>query len=464
MTSVLLIRPLCEGDEPEFAEPLGIERLAGYLRAHGVPDVELFDRRLYQAERRAVTHRANIPALGFYDDLAQRYPAGNAPDIVGLSLMTAADTPDASRIITRLRHQWPHATFVAGGVFVNTAAHEAARVLPHHVVLLQGEGETQLLALARGTFDPAAPPAPTSPDIWAIPYRPHLERYARLRCAVNMQTSRGCPGSCAFCATPLAPPKLRRWTPRSIALVADEIQECAERLLCAGLPPIFNFVDDDFGPIGRLEELAGELLRRDLHVAFACEMRLASLAGQPQLQERLERLHAAGLTRVFVGVESLDPNTLASWRKPSAPLSELPRILAAFRSAGVTLACGYILWHAAQTPAGAQSEAARLRDLGLFSHRCALSRLIVFPGCPSAAGQPSVAGFEPMDSACEARYQAIAARMEPLVQPWLQAAIAEPYEEARAYLSGDTAELTAIRAQLDRINEASYTLFQEALS
>ena len=39
MTSVLLIRPLCEGDEPEFAEPLGIERLAGYLRAHGVPDV-----------------------------------------------------------------------------------------------------------------------------------------------------------------------------------------------------------------------------------------------------------------------------------------------------------------------------------------------------------------------------------------------------------------------------------------
>ena len=35
MTSVVLIRPLCAEGEPEFAEPLGIERIAGYLRAHG---------------------------------------------------------------------------------------------------------------------------------------------------------------------------------------------------------------------------------------------------------------------------------------------------------------------------------------------------------------------------------------------------------------------------------------------
>ena len=89
---VLLIRPLCEGEEPEFAEPLGIERLAGYLRLHGVNEVSVLDRRLYQQERKAGRAQGS-----FWDDVRQRY-ADAAPDIVGLSLMTASDVPDALRI------------------------------------------------------------------------------------------------------------------------------------------------------------------------------------------------------------------------------------------------------------------------------------------------------------------------------------------------------------------------------
>ena len=51
MPIVALIRPLHEGDESEFQEPLGIERLAGFLKANIDGEVRLFDRRLYKEER-----------------------------------------------------------------------------------------------------------------------------------------------------------------------------------------------------------------------------------------------------------------------------------------------------------------------------------------------------------------------------------------------------------------------------
>ena len=141
---VLLIRPLCEGDEPEFAEPLGIERLAGYLRAHGVPEVGVFDRRLYQRER-----RAGLGVGSFWDDVRD-WAASGAPDVVGISLMTESDVPDALRVLSRAHAWWPQARLAAGGLFVTTAAAGAARRLPAGVTLLAGEGEATLLALGAG--------------------------------------------------------------------------------------------------------------------------------------------------------------------------------------------------------------------------------------------------------------------------------------------------------------------------
>lgn len=453
MGPVLLIRPLCAVDEPEFAEPLGIERIAGHLRAHGCFDVCVLDRRLGPAERRAGYAVDDTP--GFFDELRARFADGPAPGIIGLSLMTAADIPDARRIISRLGSWWPAAQFIAGGVLVTTAPAEVARALPVNVELVRGEGEARILELARGAG--AGLDGVLEPDQWAAAFRPDLERYARLGCAVNVQSSRGCPGSCAFCATPQLPDDLRRWRPRSISLVVDEMEEAARRLADAGLPRIFNFVDDDFGPLARLEELAEELAARGAHVAFSCEMRLASLAGQADLSERLARLHEQGLTRVFFGVESLDPATLERWRKPVRPVEALPEVLAAFSSAGVDAQAGYILWHAGQTIEGALDEAARLHELGAYSHRAAVSRLIAFPGC-ALEHEADARGFEPMDPAAEAFHQRFLDAAADVAPVWTRAAVAEPYVAAKAHLTGDTEELKALRRELTESSERSYEL------
>ena len=466
MASVLFIRPLCAGDDPEFAEPLGIERIAGYLHAAG-HDVRVFDRRLYREERRAGFSDADAPT--FFDELHAAYDGIDGPDIVGLSLMTSDDVPDARRIVSRLQSWWPQATFTVGGVYVTCAPDAAGRAFPAGVLVQTGEGEEPMLALARqldaGCGNHDATPAmcaaaASTPDEWPLPYRPHLVRYARLHCAVNMQTSRGCPGSCAFCATPGLPEQLRRWQPRNVRLVVDEMQCEAERLALAGLPAIFNFVDDDFGPLARLEELADELEARELRVSFACEMRLASLAGQPDLASRLARLHAAGLSRVFVGVESLRREALREWHKP-VDLDALPAVLAAFRAAGITLQPGYILWHARQTIAGALHEVRQLWELGIYSHKAALSRLIVFPGCALAESGCDAAAYETMAPAVEAFYRRFRDATIELTDAWTEAAIAEPYAAAECQLTGKGERLVAIRATLVAADTRSYELFTQ---
>lgn len=451
MPHVLLIRPLCAGDEPEFAEPLGIERLAGYLRAAGAAEVTILDRRLYQQER-----RTGLARTRFWDDVRE-VCAEREPNVVGLSLMTSADLPDALRIISRMRSLYPSARLVAGGLYVTTDPDGARARLPHAVTLLSGEGELSLLAFVTGE---SWRTGTLTPDGWAPAYRPDLERYAALGCAVNMQTSRGCPGVCTFCATPQLAAGLRRWQPRSLSLVVDEMETEAVRLTRAGLPAVFNFVDDDFGPLERVEALARELRSRQLRVAFALEMRLAALIGQPDLAARLARLHEAGLTRVFVGVESLNPVTLRRWHK-AYDVERLPEVLTACAEAGVTVQAGYILWHADQTVTGALTEVEALARMGLYSHRTALSRLIVFPGCALADASADGTGFQRMSASAERFYQQFCEQSQELTQTWTSTALREPYEVARAHLSGDTARVEALRRTLSEVNARSLELFRE---
>ena len=419
---IALIRPRCDYAEPEFQEPLGAEAVCGYLRAAGL-DCRVFDRLLG-----ATT--ADLEAWG--------------PDWVGFSLLTEADLADALRLLQLLRA--PGRRFFAGGLFVTTEPERVRAAFPADTALIPGEGERAVLSLVTGK----AYPGLCAPDEWAFASRDDLDAYLRRGGVIMLRSARGCHGACAFCTMPGRTPEERRFSARSAALVAEEMAS-----LCrAGYPPVFNFTDDEFGPADRVAELISELERRDVRAAFSLEMRAAELVKTPP--ERWKALAAGGLSRVFTGLESFDPETLRRWNKPVDPAALL-RAVEAMRRSGIVCELGYILWHPDSTPESVSRETEQLHAAGLLSPKSALSRLALFPGSAlhRASGLRCMR-LAPLKPEAERLFRQWETLLEPLMPVWIRAALRLPGAACRARLDGTDGTLAALTDCIARIGELTY--------
>jgi len=419
---VALVRPLARGGQQEFQEPLGAEALAGYLRQLGWA-CRVFDRQL---DRRL--GRDTLAALRDY-----------GPKWVGFSLMTEAEAPDALQPWQSLKQ--PGRRCFAGGLFITTAWEQARALFPQDATLICGEGEGAVAALLCGQ---PLPKAPLPPDDWAKPSRDQLELYLRLGGVINLRSARGCPGRCAFCATPGL--HIPCYAARSLRLVVDEMEELASFYQAA-----FNFVDDDFGPLERLEALAAELERRKLKTAFSLELRAGEL--RRATRKQLRRLRQAGLSRVFTGLENLDLETLKRWCKP-IDTQALLQAVARCRGAGIETSVGYILWHERSTPEAVQEQMARLHEQGLLDPKAALSRLILFPGSRLYRELGNYGPPRPVDllPRAAAAYQELEQRLSPLLKLWIKAAAQLPAACCRELLQG-SGEAEQLRALLKAVNE-----------
>ena len=422
MGATALIRPLHGGEELEFQEPLGIEYLAGALIAAG-SEVALFDRRLY--ERQGTLSR-------FWEDFFASGPFAT----VGFSVMTAEDLPDALRMLQRIRREWPETRFLLGGLYMTLAGAATGALVPDGVELVSGEGEGALLGL------------PFGPQSWKPAWRPQLADYLRAGCVINLRGARGCPGACAFCATPGLPSELRSWKGRAIPEIADEIEALV------GYGAIFNFVEDDFGPLERVEELDAELRARDLRIAYSLQLRGAALTGEDDLEARMTRLHEGGFCRLFIGVESLSKETLRAWHKPLDP-EALAGALHQTERAGVAVHIGYILWHAGSTPASVRDEVRELRRQGFFSTKCVFNRMILFAGS-ALAGGGTQSRWQELSADCELWYRELTVRLKPLYNAWVAGATDLPRLVALAHLTGDDRSQRRVEALLEECDALAY--------
>jgi radical SAM superfamily enzyme YgiQ (UPF0313 family) len=257
-----------------------------------------------------------------------------------------------------------------------------------------------------------------------------LQRYLRLGCAISIHSSRGCHGNCSFCATPELADGYRFWQGRDICNVVDELQALQTRVREAGFLPVFNFVDDDFGSLKRIEDLDVELRQRKLKLAYSLQLRASALIGQPDLRNRIRRLREGGFTRLFIGVESLDEDTLSSWGKAYDTLA-LIEALSVLREEGVKVHVGYILWHAGTTVERAKAEVRRLREAALFSTKCAESRMVLFPGSRiyrevGESGDFKASGWQALTPDVERVYQQLVEYIAPIYAVWVKGAILSP--------------------------------------
>ncbi len=292
-------------------------------------------------------------------------------DLVAISTFTA-QAPEAYRVAARYRAQ--STPVVIGGLHVTAMSDEAAE---HADAVVIGEGESCWLEVLRDAelgrlqrfyrsqpreFDLAAAPMPAFELL-------DISRYNRL----TVQTTRGCPWRCAFCASSILLTNRYKHKPiEKVLAEIDRIRELWPR-------PFIEFADDNsFVNRDYWKRLLPELAQR--HLRWFTETDI-SVADDPEL---LGLLRQAGCVEVLIGLESPVAQGLAGlelrsdWKHRRLPRYE--EAIHRIQSQGIRVNGCFILGLDGQGPDIFDAVYDSARRLELYDVQITLQT--PFPGTP----------------------------------------------------------------------------------
>jgi len=374
---------LLDGDLVQFPEHLGVAYLAAEVRNAGWT-VEIFPT--------SPDNEAEVIAR----------IASLQPRIAGFSLTTASFLR-ASRIGQHLRELLGDSIHItAGGPVVSSMGTSLLRN-PAWAFLdsaVRGEGEAsikQLLEAVIGNGDFTAVPnlcyrTPTEVacnprsgavhDLDRLPFASRDQVLIGPFRSARIATSRGCTSRCSFCNAPHAGNTFtgKVWRGRSPESVVDEIESIYREHRVRD----FEFVDSTFEDPGgtpkakeRIATIARLILQRNLKITFGCCVQAQNWKIDDLWLIRL--LKQAGLQRVLIGVESGSTETLRSWFK-KATVADNHRAVELFRTNGVYVNMGFIMFHPHSTRQNVMENAAFLKAAGCHNLRLLCTRMEVYPG------------------------------------------------------------------------------------
>jgi hypothetical protein len=183
---------------------------------------------------------------------------------------------------------------------------------------------------------------------------PHLEGAAmpllpadRVKRTAGANTSldagRGCPYQCSFCT--IINVQGRKSRRRS----ADDIERIVRTNVAQGLHRFF-ITDDNFARNKDWEAI----LDRLIHLREVERLEMSFIIQVDTLCHRLpnfvEKSKRAGVKRVFIGLENINPDNLIGAKKRQNKITEYRKMLLAWKRAGIVTYCGYILGFPGDTP------------------------------------------------------------------------------------------------------------------
>jgi radical SAM superfamily enzyme YgiQ (UPF0313 family) len=181
----------------------------------------------------------------------------------------------------------------------------------------------------------------------------------------SFDAGRGCPYQCSFCTIiNVQGRKSRHRSP-------DDVERLVRMNWADGISKFF-ITDDNFARnrdweaifdrLIRLREVDGIPLGLMIQVDTLCH----KLAGF------VEKAKRAGVTRVFIGLENINPDNLAAAKKRQNKITEYRKMLLAWKEQGIITIAGYILGFPADTP-----ETIR-RDIAIIQRELPLDGLEFF--------------------------------------------------------------------------------------
>src|SRR3972149_6530048 len=214
------------------------------------------------------------------------------------------------------------------------------------------------------------------------PDRQDMDLYKKKGIVTYMQGSRGCYGHCTFCYLNPFYGQVNLWRGRSAKNIFDEIL----KLHTEHSIEDFYFSDANFFGPGkpgkeRAVTLAELILSYDLNIRFGLECRANDIE-----EYSLSRLVMAGLTNVFLGLESGDTASLKRFKKYIS-VDENKKALQLLRDYGIEPTFGFIMFEPESTMESVRNNFKFIQEMGSMPTPTVTAHLLhhrqtIFAGTP----------------------------------------------------------------------------------
>jgi radical SAM superfamily enzyme YgiQ (UPF0313 family) len=170
----------------------------------------------------------------------------------------------------------------------------------------------------------------------ATPVLPAERVHLTAGATTSFDAGRGCPFSCSFCTIiNVQGRKSRRRSPA-------DIEEIVRVNVAQGLHSFF-ITDDNFARNKDWEPVLDRLIQlrevEKLKISFIIQVDTLC----HKLPNFIEKSRRAGVKRVFIGLENINPDSLLGASKRQNKITDYRAMLLAWKKAGIVTYCGYIL-------------------------------------------------------------------------------------------------------------------------
>jgi hypothetical protein len=217
------------------------------------------------------------------------------------------------------------------------------------VAMFAGEAEGRLdrvlLDAARGELAPLYNFMKDLPGIGGtpVPFLPKAYVEHTLGLSTSFDAGRGCPYQCSFCTIINVQGRKSRYR------TADDIEHLVRMNWAQGVHKFF-ITDDNFARNKEWETIFDRLIKlREIDkIPLGLMIQVDTLCHK--LPNFIEKAKRAGVTRVFIGLENINPDNLAAAKKRQNKITEYRKMLLAWKAQGIITLAGYILGFPADTP------------------------------------------------------------------------------------------------------------------
>jgi len=181
------------------------------------------------------------------------------------------------------------------------------------------------------------------------PFLPKEYVEGTLGLSTSFDAGRGCPYQCSFCTIINVQGRKSRYR------TADDVERLVRMNWEQGVSKFF-VTDDNFARNREWEAIFDRLIKlREVDgIPLGLMIQVDTLCHK--LPNFVEKAKRAGVTRVFIGLENINPDNLVAAKKKQNKITEYRKMLLAWKAQGILTLAGYILGFPADTPASIKRD------------------------------------------------------------------------------------------------------------